>query len=69
MKLGIYEHFKGNKYEVIGIGRHSETEEEFVVYRALYEEYCLWVRPKAMFEEEVLKNGTKVKRFKFISEK
>jgi hypothetical protein len=69
MKLGIYEHYKGNRYEVIGLAKHSETMEELVVYRALYGEHGLWVRPRAMFEEEIEKDGIKVKRFKFICEK
>jgi len=69
IKPGKYRHYKGNFYEVIGVGRHSETLEEVVVYRALYEsEYgknSLWVRPKAMFLEEVVLEGGKVPRFKF----
>jgi hypothetical protein len=69
MKLGIYEHYKGNRYEVIGLAKHSETMEELVVYRALYGEHGLWVRPRAMFEEEIERDGVKVKRFKFICEK
>lgn len=48
---GIYRHYKGNLYEVLGTARHSETEETMVVYRALYGEYGLWVRPLAMFAE------------------
>ena len=50
---GRYRHFKGNEYEVLGMARHSETEEEMVVYRALYGERGLWVRPAAMWAEEV----------------
>ena len=50
---GVYRHFKGNDYEVIGTARHSETEEELVVYRALYGSFGLWVRPAAMFREKV----------------
>lgn len=60
---GRYRHYKGNEYEVIGIARHSETEEEYVVYRALYGERGLWIRPAAIFEEEVEVNGKRVRRF------
>lgn len=63
---GRYHHYKGQDYEVLGSARHSETEEEFVVYRALYGERGLWVRPKAMFIEEVVVNGLRVPRFRFI---
>ncbi len=65
---GIYEHFKGNQYEVIGIARHSETLEEMVVYRALYGEHALWVRPLTMFTDEVEKEGVKVLRFRYVEE-
>ena len=68
--LGIYEHFKGKEYEVIGVARHSETQEEMVVYRALYDsEYgkdALWVRPKDMFVEVIEQAGKVVPRFRFI---
>jgi len=50
---GLYRHYKGNDYEVIGVATHSETEEALVVYRALYGEFGLWVRPLAMFEQLV----------------
>ena len=49
--IGHYRHYKGKEYEVIGVARHSETEEEFVVYRTLYGNFDLWVRPTAMFLE------------------
>lgn len=64
---GRYRHYKGQDYEVLGSARHSETEEEFVVYRALYGERGLWVRPKAMFEETVLVDGKPVPRFLFLT--
>lgn len=69
---GLYRHFKGKEYEVIGTAHHSETLEELVVYRALYTspefgENALWVRPLAMWEEEVEFEGSKVKRFERIS--
>ena len=66
-KLGIYEHFKGSRYEVIGLAKHSETLEDMVVYRALYGERKLWVRPFAMFTEEVEVAGKKMPRFKYVS--
>lgn len=72
-KLGRYRHFKGNMYEVIGIARHSETEEDFVVYKALWDvpEYgknSLWVRPKSMFLETITRDGKTMKRFEFVGE-
>jgi hypothetical protein len=70
MKTGVYRHYKGKNYEVIGVARHSETLEEMVVYKALYESEfgkdTLWVRPKAMFLEKVINDGKEVGRFKFI---
>ncbi|PIN76615.1 hypothetical protein COV17_01795 [Candidatus Woesearchaeota archaeon CG10_big_fil_rev_8_21_14_0_10_36_11] len=66
IKLGTYKHFKRNSYEVIEIGRHSETLEEFVVYKALYGERDVWVRPKTMFLEKVSIDGKEVPRFEFI---
>lgn len=65
---GRYRHYKGKEYEVIGCARHSETEEEFVVYRALYGGRGLWIRPKAMFVEEVLVDGKRVPRFQLVQE-
>jgi hypothetical protein len=66
MKLGIYKHYKGNLYKVIGVAKHSETLEELVVYEALYGERGLWVRPKAMFLETVEIDGAQVPRFTHI---
>jgi len=67
VKLGKYQHFKGKFYEVIGIAKNSENpEEEFVVYKALYDENQLWIRPKQMFLENVNVDGKVVERFKFI---
>ena len=72
MKLGIYKHSKkGTEYRVIGIAKHSETQEDMVVYEALYENPVskLWVRPATMFEEIIEMNGEKVPRFQFMREK
>ena len=71
---GRYKHYKGKQYEVVGLARHSETLEELVVYKALYnsEEFgnnALWVRPKKMFLETVIVDGKKVPRFKEIYQK
>ena len=60
---GLYRHYKGNDYEVVAVARHSETLEPVVVYRALYGEGGLWVRPYAMFCEEVVMEGRTVRRF------
>lgn len=71
---GIYQHYKGSLYEVIGSGHHSETLEKLVVYRALYEspefgKNAIWVRPIKMFLEEVVFEGKNVPRFKYIKPK
>ena len=63
-----YRHFKGNEYQGIGMARHSETEEEMVVYRPLYGEGGLWVRPAAMWAEEVERDGKRQPRFAYIGE-
>ncbi len=63
---GRYRHYKGNEYSVIGVARHSETEEELVVYRKEYGDHSLWVRPKAMFLETVEVNGEMRPRFQFL---
>ena len=69
MKLGKYRHFKGNEYEALYIAKHSETLEQMVVYRALYGEFGIWVRPLSMWEETVIHEGREVKRFTYIGEK
>ncbi len=66
IKPGRYRHFKGKEYEVIGVAKHSETEEELVVYRQLYGEHSLWVRPASMWEEVVERDGKTYKRFSYI---
>lgn len=68
IKIGRYRHFKGNEYEVIGIAKHSETTEEMVVYRALYGEQGLWVRPASMWNETVERDGKVYQRFTYIGE-
>lgn len=66
IKIGKYRHFKGNEYEVVGIAKNSETLEEMVVYRALYGDGGLWVRPASMWNETVERDGKVFKRFEFI---
>ncbi|MBE6750053.1 MAG: DUF1653 domain-containing protein [Ruminococcaceae bacterium] len=66
IKLGKYKHFKGNEYEVIAIAKNSETLEEMVVYRALYGQGDLWVRPASMWNETVERDGKIYKRFEFL---
>lgn len=68
IKPGRYRHFKGNEYEVLGTAKHSETLEELVVYRALYGEGGLWVRPASMWEEIVERDGKTFRRFTPIEE-
>ena len=68
IKPGKYRHFKGNEYEVIGVAKHSETLEPMVVYRALYGEGGLWVRPASMWDETIERDGQTFKRFTFIGE-
>lgn len=63
---GIYRHYKGNLYQVLHTAQHSETEEALVVYRCLYGEYGVWVRPLAMFTETVMVDGKAVPRFELI---
>ncbi len=66
IKLGKYRHFKGKEYKVIGTGKHSETLEDMVIYRALYGDKEIWVRPLRIFTEEVEVDGKKVPRFEYI---
>ena len=65
LKLGFYRHFKGNRYQVIEIARHSETLEQVVVYRALYGDKGLWIRPLDMFVETIERDGKTFKRFQY----
>ena len=66
MKTGRYRHYKGREYIVLGVARHSETEEEMVVYRQDYGDRSLWVRPKAMFLQTVERDGQSVPRFAYM---
>lgn len=70
LKLDVYQHYKGGRYRVIGVAKHSETLEDLVVYKALYENEMskLWVRPLKMFLEEIEVAGKKIPRFKYLSE-
>ena len=68
LKKGVYQHFKGQRYEVLDVARHSETQEEHVVYRALYGDHGLWLRPLSMFTENVERGGKIVPRFAWIPE-
>ena len=68
IRPGRYRHFKGREYEVLFTARHSETEELMVVYRQLYGEHGLWVRPASMWNETVERDGKTFKRFEYIGE-
>ena len=68
MKPGKYRHFKGGEYEVLGVATHSESGERLVVYRPLYGEGGLWVRPEAMFLEIIAGEGKQVARFSYMDE-
>lgn len=66
IKLGKYRHFKGNEYEVLAVAKHSESLEEMVVYRALYGDGGVWVRPAAMWNEMVTREGKTFPRFTYL---
>ena len=68
IKPGKYRHFKGKDYEVLFLARHSETEEPMVVYRKLYGDHSLWVRPASMWNELVERDGKVQRRFTYIGE-
>ena len=67
IEAGLYRHYKGGRYEVIGVARHSETHEPLVVYRPLYGEGALWVRPHAMFVGHVVVDGVEQPRFERVT--
>ncbi|MBH0096930.1 DUF1653 domain-containing protein [Psychrobacter sp. NZS113] len=68
VRQGIYRHYKGSLYQVLHTAQHSETEESLVVYRCLYGEYGVWVRPLTMFTETVMVDGKQVPRFELIKD-
>ncbi|MBO7288931.1 MAG: DUF1653 domain-containing protein [Clostridia bacterium] len=69
VKKGIYRHYKGNEYEVLSVASHSETLEDMVVYKALYGEEKVWVRPLSMWNDKIiLKDGSETKRFVLVEE-
>jgi len=65
---GRYRHFKGNEYEVVDVALDSETQQPVVIYRALYGERGLWVRPLVMFSEVIERNGARIRRFEYIGD-
>ena len=69
IRPGRWRHFKGNEYQVLGLARHSETLEDMVVYRALYGDGGLWVRPASMWNEMVTRDGKTQRRFTYVGEK
>jgi len=68
IKIGKYRHYKGKEYQVLGVAKHSETGEELVVYKKLYDDYSMCVRPLSMFTENVEVNGKKMPRFEYVGE-
>ena len=68
IKIGKYRHFKGNESEVLFVAKHSETQEEMVVYKALYGDGGVWVRPACMWNEKVERDGKIFQRFTYIGE-
>lgn len=68
VRIGRYRHYKNKEYTVLGVARHSETQEELVVYRQEYGDFSLWVRPKSMFLESVEIDGQLIPRFQFLAD-
>ena len=66
LALGIYRHYKGKEYQVIAVARHSETEEELVVYRLMYGDFSYWVRPLSMFTENIELEDVIIPRFQWL---
>lgn len=69
IQKGVWQHYKGNFYEVLGTAKHTETEEEIVIYRSLYGNFDVWARPLVMFLEQIEFSGVKQPRFKFLEHK
>ena len=69
LPFGIYRHYKGNQYEVVGFAKHNETLENMVIYKALYSEGGIWVRPLSMWGEHVEIDGEAVRRFEYVDDK
>jgi len=68
LKPGIYQHYKGPKYKVLYVATHSETDEQLVIYQALYGEFGIWARPLSMFSETIEKDGQIIARFAYLGE-
>ena len=68
LKSGIYQHYKGPKYKVFYVATHSETDEQLVIYQALYGEFGIWARPLSMFSETIEKDGQIIPRFSYLGE-
>jgi len=66
MKLGIYQHYKGPLYKVTQVVKHSETDEELVIYQCQYDDFSWWARPKSMFLETIIKDGKQINRFTWM---
>ena len=68
LKPGLYQHYKGPKYKVLYVATHSESEEQLVIYQALYGEFGMWARPLSMFSETIEKDGQIIPRFAYLGE-
>ncbi|NVJ66183.1 MAG: DUF1653 domain-containing protein [Gammaproteobacteria bacterium] len=66
IQKGVYQHFKGQKYEILDVATHSETGEQYVVYKALYGDFGTWIRPLEMFTETIERDGKVIRRFEYL---